>query len=100
MLYDIEDPWGRFKFEPDSRPWNDQLAPALESAGHDRIFIATSRSDVAEASHAENNIQRWRARYLLVTSAALNDPVSYLGVRHVPLPLSANTCSALFIRTP
>ncbi|WP_292091550.1 hypothetical protein [Mesorhizobium sp.] len=44
VLYDIEDPWGRFKFEPDSRPWNDQLAPAFESARHDRIFIFCANS--------------------------------------------------------
>lgn len=60
VLYDIEDPWGRFKFEPDSRPWNDQLAPAFGSARHDRLFIATSRSDVASASGAEKEVLRWR----------------------------------------
>jgi len=60
VLYDIEDPWGRFKFEPDSRPWNDQLALAFGSARHDRLFIATSRADVASASGAEKEILRWR----------------------------------------
>lgn len=60
VFYEIEDPWGRFKFEPDSRPWNDRLASAFESARHDRIFVATSRSDVAAASGAEKAVQRWR----------------------------------------
>jgi hypothetical protein len=60
VLYDIEDPWGRFKFEPDSRPWNDRLGAAFQSARHDRLFIATSRADVAESSGAADSIQRWR----------------------------------------
>ncbi|OYW46432.1 MAG: hypothetical protein B7Z08_00995 [Sphingomonadales bacterium 32-68-7] len=60
VLYDIEDPWGRFKFEADSRPWNDQLAPAFHSARHDRLFIATSRTDVALQSGAIETIRRWR----------------------------------------
>jgi hypothetical protein len=60
VLYDIEDPWGRFKFEPGSRPWNDRLGPAFQSARHDRLFIATSRADVAQLSGAADSIQRWR----------------------------------------
>lgn len=60
VLYDIEDPWGRFKFEPDSRPWNDELAPALGNARHDRLFIATSRIDVAQSSGALDSVKRWR----------------------------------------
>jgi hypothetical protein len=60
VLYDIEDPWGRFRFEPDSRPWNDQLAPAFQSARHDRLFVATSRIDVALSSGALDTVQRWR----------------------------------------
>ena len=60
VLYDIEDPWGRFKFEPDSRPWNDQLSRAFQSARHDRLFVATSRTDVATSSSAIDSVQRWR----------------------------------------
>ena len=60
VLYDIEDPWGRFRFEPNSRPWNDKLEPEFIGARHDRLFVATSRIDVAEASGAIDSIQRWR----------------------------------------
>lgn len=60
VFYEIEDPWGRFRFEPDSRPWNDRLADALLGARHDRIVVATSRADVAEASGALDTVERWR----------------------------------------
>src|SRR5205085_2541584 len=42
VLYDIEDPWGRFDFDPNSRPWNDQLGAFLAAARPDRMIIATS----------------------------------------------------------
>jgi hypothetical protein len=32
VLYDIEDPWGRFDFDPRSRPWNDQLSQFFANA--------------------------------------------------------------------
>ncbi|MBP1884984.1 hypothetical protein [Sinorhizobium mexicanum] len=60
VLYDIEDPWGKFRFEPDSRPWNEQLESEFRSARHDRLFIATSRIDVAAGSGALGEIARWR----------------------------------------
>lgn len=60
VLYDIEDPWGRFMFEPDSRPWNDQLAEAFRQSRHDRLIVATSRIDVATTSGALDTVQRWR----------------------------------------
>lgn len=60
VFYDIEDPWGRFKFEPESRPWNDQLASFMQEASHDRLIVATSRSDVAHSSGAAASVERWR----------------------------------------
>lgn len=59
VLYDIEDPWGRFDFDPDSRPWNDQLGDFLAAARPDRMIIATSRLDVAYASGAFGTIKPW-----------------------------------------
>ena len=52
VLYDIEDPWGRFDFDPNSRPWNDQLGDFAAAARPDRLIVATSRLDVAQASGA------------------------------------------------
>ena len=59
VLYDIEDPWGRLDFVPDSRPWNDQLPLFFANASHDRLFVATSRLDVAHSSKALEGVKRW-----------------------------------------
>ena len=59
VLYDIEDPWGRFDFDPRSRPWNDQLAQFFAKAAHDRMIIATSRLDVANGSGALDSVKPW-----------------------------------------
>ncbi|MDH2345481.1 hypothetical protein [Bradyrhizobium sp. SSUT77] len=59
VLYDIEDSWGRFDFDPNSRPWNDQLGDFLASARPDRMIIATSRLDVAQAAGVLPTIKPW-----------------------------------------
>lgn len=59
VLYDIEDPWGRYDFDPTSRPWNDELAKWMSSARADRMIIATSRRDVAMASGALKSVEQW-----------------------------------------
>ncbi len=59
VLYDIEDPWGRYDFDPRSRPWNDQLAQHFVHARPDRMVVATSRLDVARSSGALNTVKRW-----------------------------------------
>lgn len=59
VLYDIEDPWGRFDFDPRSRPWNDQLAQFFSHATHDRMVVATSRLDVATSTGALKLVKPW-----------------------------------------
>ncbi len=59
VLYDIEDPWGRYDFDPRSRPWNDQLAQHFVHARPDRLVVATSRLDVARSSGALQTVKRW-----------------------------------------
>lgn len=59
VLYDIEDPWGRFDFDPDSRPWNDQLARFFSHATHDRMIVATTRLDVAQSAGIRDSVNRW-----------------------------------------
>lgn len=59
VIYDIEDPWGRYDFNPNSRPWNAQLATLLRHARHDRMIVATSRRDVAQSSGALESVKRW-----------------------------------------
>ena len=60
VLYDIEDPWGRYDFEPKSRPWNDQLAQLFAMARPDRMIVVTSRLDVAQSAGALDTVKRWR----------------------------------------
>lgn len=62
VLYDIEDPWGRYDFDPRSRPWNDQLAQHFAHARPDRLMVATSRLDVARSAGALNTVKRWEIR--------------------------------------
>ena len=60
VLYDIEDPWGRYDFDPKSRPWNDQLAQSFAKARPDRMIVATSRLDVAQSAGALDIVKPWR----------------------------------------
>lgn len=62
VLYDIEDPWGRFDFDPSSRPWNDQLRELLAHARPDRLIIATSRLDVAQSAKILTDVEPWVVR--------------------------------------
>lgn len=62
VLYDVEDPWGRFDFDRNSRPWNDQLAGILARADAGRLIVATSRLDVATASGALMSVEPWIVR--------------------------------------
>ena len=59
VLYDIEDPWGRYDFDPKSRPWNDQVAQFFASARPDRIIVATSRLDVAQSAGVLDSVKLW-----------------------------------------
>ncbi|MEF3698227.1 hypothetical protein [Desulfolutivibrio sp.] len=62
VLYDIEDPWGRFDFDPNSRPWNDQLGSFFATARPDRMILATSRLDVAQESGTLGTVEPWSVR--------------------------------------
>ncbi len=59
VLYDIEDPWGRYDFDPKSRPWNDQLAQFFAKARPDQLIVATSRLDVARSAGALDTVKPW-----------------------------------------
>jgi len=53
VVFSIEDPWGRYRFEPQSEPWNDELGKLLGTVTANRLFVITSRSDVLAESHAK-----------------------------------------------
>ncbi len=61
VVYSIEDPWGRYRFEPRSEPWNDELGKFLVTATASRWFVITSRSDVLAESHAKRLAAKWYA---------------------------------------
>lgn len=59
VLYDVEDPWGRIDFDPDKRPWNDQLAGFFAKASAQRPIIATTRRDVIQTAGALPAMSGW-----------------------------------------
>lgn len=59
VVYEVEDPWGRFRLEPTSIPWNDAIAELLQSAAPDRKFVITSRSDVLHESKPRQLREKW-----------------------------------------
>jgi hypothetical protein len=59
VVYEIEDPWGRFRLEPTSVPWNDAINDILQSAHPDRKFVITSRSDVLHENNPRSLKKKW-----------------------------------------
>ena len=64
VIFEIEDPWGRYRVEPDSLPWNDAINGFLASASPNRMFVITSRSDVMQDANLTSLDQRYRASLL------------------------------------
>lgn len=62
VVYEIEDPWGRFRLEPTSLPWNDAIAAVLAMARADRKLVITSRSDVLQESGPKKLAKKWLIR--------------------------------------
>lgn len=61
VIFEIEDPWGRYRAEPESLPWNDAINGFLASASPDRMFVITSRSDVIRDARLKSLDQRYEA---------------------------------------
>jgi hypothetical protein len=59
VVFDIEDPWGRFKFEEQRATWNEELPHLLRTASGTRKFVITSRSDVLVDASAPESLKRW-----------------------------------------
>ena len=64
VIFEIEDPWGRYRVEPDSLPWNDAINGFLASASPNRMFVITSRSDVMQDANLTSLDQRYKANLL------------------------------------
>jgi len=61
VIYEIEDPWGKYRAEPTALPWNDEINAILSSATPDRKFVITSRSDVLAAADLRNLNKQYTA---------------------------------------
>lgn len=61
VIFEIEDPWGKYRVEPESLPWNDAIYGFLASASADRMFVITSRSDVIQDAKLKLLDQRYKA---------------------------------------
>ncbi|MBB4100755.1 hypothetical protein [Sphingomonas kyeonggiensis] len=59
VLFDIEDPWGRYSFDAAGRDWIDQLHGFMAGARADRIVVATSRLDVGRDAKALARLEPW-----------------------------------------
>lgn len=59
VVFEIEDPWGKFRLEPSALPWNDEIGRVLQSAGPDRKFIVTSRTDILQESKPSALHHNW-----------------------------------------
>ena len=50
LLFHLRDPWGSNRVEPGADPWVNELPKLLASAGPNRKFLVTSRSDILQSA--------------------------------------------------
>lgn len=53
VLFHLRDPWGGNRLTPEAERWTGELPKLLSSAGPERKFVVTSRSDVLQSAGAE-----------------------------------------------
>lgn len=61
VIYEIEDPWGKYRAGRSASPWNNEINTFLNSASADRKFVVTSRSDIMEAADLKTLDRRYTA---------------------------------------
>ncbi|MGM9482919.1 hypothetical protein ACS5PN_17120 [Roseateles sp. NT4] len=59
VVFYLDDPWGKSRFEPDAEPWRNELPSLLQMAGPDTFFVVTTRSDVFQSAGLESKHTRW-----------------------------------------
>ncbi len=62
VVFDIEDPWGKYQFEPKQDKWLDRLPNLLRLASPNRKFIITTREDVMIDARMREDLNRWRVQ--------------------------------------
>lgn len=98
VIFEIEDPWGRYRVEPDSLPWNDAINGFLASASPDRMFVITSRSDVMQDANVTLLDQRYKA-VLLADHYRTSDRRVLFERRLVTLPRAVQSSAHQFQAT-
>ncbi|RCW69200.1 ATP-binding protein [Pseudorhodoferax soli] len=61
VVFYLDDPWGKSRFEPNAEPWRNELPSLLLQAGPARFFVATTRSDVFQSAELGKKHARWLA---------------------------------------
>lgn len=92
VIFEVEDPWGRYRVEPESLPWNDAINEFLTSASPDRMFVITSRSDVMQDANLISLDQRCRAS-LLADHYRSSDRRKLFELRLGTLPRAEQPCA-------
>jgi hypothetical protein len=59
VVFEIDDPWGRFKFVESQAEWNEELPRFLRRAGTQRKFIVTTRTDVADEAQVPRELEQF-----------------------------------------
>lgn len=54
VVFDIEDPWGKYKPSDNAAEWTADLRDQIRSASADRRFVITTRSDLFTAADVKN----------------------------------------------
>lgn len=60
VLFDIEDPWGKYRFDYDLNSLALEIPTLLSSARPTRYFVITTRDDVLSDAAAESDISYWK----------------------------------------
>ena len=98
VIFEIEDPWGRYRVEPESLPWNDAINGFLASASPDRMFVITSRSDVIQDAKPKSLDQRYKA-ILLADHYRTSDRRKLFENRLAALPRAQQTSAYKYLST-
>lgn len=59
VLFDIEDPWGKYRFDPQDAVLIRSLPGALANVHPHRYYVVTSRTDVLGDANADDNLKPW-----------------------------------------
>ncbi|ALP68652.1 hypothetical protein AN416_38825 (plasmid) [Paraburkholderia caribensis] len=58
VVFEVEDPWGRFELEPKAKAWRHGITEVLRSASVDRKIVITTRGDMLVESKAQPH-KKW-----------------------------------------